>query len=399
MNYDLIMKKFFITLVFIFPLLHKTAYSNTQLSVDSINVYLLTASPGEETYAAFGHSAIRIYIPSKGINTVYNYGTFNFQTHNFYLKFSSGRLMYFLSQIDYMDFINAYHSWGQAIYEQKILLTPQQSVRLVQLIDENYREENRYYRYGFFYDNCATRIRDIIEKATDQKIVYDSTYVSKKESFRQLMGNYLGKTPWIYFGINILLGTGTDSIATLRDYMFLPEHLKNLYSRSYIQTGYSLRHLTGPPVELFPATLVFPKNNPILSPVCITGILLLLISLLTWLEIKRKWNFKWFDRILFFITGLLGMLLTVLWIWSLHHELENNFNVLWANPINLFICFLLLFKTKPTWFKYLVGVYAISLICFIPISVFITQSLPGAAYFIAGIMIVRSWAIILKQTK
>lgn len=387
----------FIIAAFILFNLTKTNLK-AQIDSDSIEIFLLTASPGVETYAAFGHSAIRVYIPSKGINSVFNYGTFDFETPNFYLKFSTGRLMYFLSQAHYIEFIEAYHSWGQAIYEQKLLLTPKQSVHLVQLIKENYREENRYYRYGFFYDNCATRIRDIIEKATEQKIVYDSTYITKKESFRQLIGNYLGKTPWVYFGINILLGTGTDSIATLRDYMFLPEHLRDLYSRSYIQAGDSLRHLTAPPVELFPPALVFPKTNLILSPISIMSILFVFISLLTWFEMKRKWKFEWLDRFLFFITGILGILLTTLWIWSLHHELENNFNVLWANPINPFICFLLFFKTKPAWIKYIVGVYAISLICFIPISAFITQSLPGAAYPIAGIMIVRSWAI-LKQTK
>jgi hypothetical protein len=382
-----------------FLLFHLSETSlKAQIKSDSIEIYLLTASPGEETYAAFGHSAIRIYIPSKGINTVYNYGTFDFDTPNFYWKFSSGRLMYFLSPAEYERFINAYHSWGQAIYEQKLLLTKNENIRLVQLIEENYQYENRFYRYGFFYDNCATRIRDIVEKAIDGKIIYDTTYIAKNETFRQLIGHYLGKTPWIFFGINILLGTGTDSVATLRDYMFLPEHLRNLYSQAYIQLGDSIKPLTGTPVELFPAALVFEEPNPCFSPVCVMGAILLFVILLTWFEKKYNWKLIWLDRILFLITGLLGLFLAILWTWSLHHELENNFNIIWANPVNLILGFMLIFKARPKWFIYLTGIYALSLICFIPFSWFLTQSIPVAAYFIAGIMIVRSWGIISKSS-
>jgi hypothetical protein len=389
------MLKLFFTLVF--TLFIVPINISAQPQRDSIEIYLLTASPGNETYSAFGHSAIRVYIPSQRINYVYNYGTFDFDTPNFYLKFTTGKLMYFLSIADYERFLNAYNSWGQAIYEQRILLNTRESMRMVQLLNENYQPENRFYRYGFFMDNCATRIRDIFEKSVDGKIVYDSTYITKNETFRQLIEHYLGNTPWTFFGVNLLLGSRTDDVATTSNYMFLPEHLRDILKNSKIISGDSSRSLSASPIELFPSTIVFSKPSPFTSPVTITSILLILTILYSWYLRKNGKNGIWLDRVWFLLTGLLGMLIAALWIWSLHHELQNNYNIIWANPVNLIIGIMLFFKTRPKWFIFLINLYAILLICFLPVSLFIQQSLPAAAYPISGIMIVRSIAIITSQ--
>lgn len=376
---------FFVLSAFTYPV-------NAQFPSDSAQVYLLTASPGEETYAAFGHSAIRVSDRTRGMDFVYNYGTFDFTTPNFYWKFSTGRLLYSLSIQEYNNFLYAYQSWGQAIYQQKLLLTNKEKWQLIMNLQTNYRPENRYYRYDFFKDNCATRIRDIIQKSVDGKILYDSTYISKNQSFRQLIEPYLNRQPWTFFGINILLGKGTDSLATLTDYMFLPEHMRDLYTRTRIMSGDTIRQIMEPPVELFPTTLSFPKPSPLTSPVTVLWFAFLLTALLTWWEIKKKKYFRIFDFILFLTIGLLGALILFLMTLSLHKVLEYNYNIVWANPLCLLIA-VGIFVKNAKYRLVLSVIYGAMLILFIPVSFFIMQDIPEAAYPLISILLLRTLLI------
>jgi hypothetical protein len=353
-------------------------------------MYLLTASPGEETYTAFGHSAIRVYDPASGYDVVYNYGTFNFSTPNFYLKFTFGRLMYQLSKSEYSRFFAAYQYYGQAMYEQKLNLTNKEKWQLFQNLEKNYLPENRSYRYDFFYDNCATRIRDIIEKSVDGKVIYDSLYIRNYETFRQLITHYLYKTPWTLFGVNILMGKGTDSIATMKDYMFLPEHVMGLYATSIIQGDGTLKLLASKPVELYPTVLEFSEPSPFTLPVTIFSVLFLTIMGLTILEKRKKLALRWFDAFLFFITGILGLLILALMTASLHKVLENNLNIIWANPINLVILIGILFAPYKKWLQYLKLVYTILLILFIPGSFIVMKDFSPAIYPMVCILIIRS---------
>jgi hypothetical protein len=372
---------------------------SAQYPADSAEIYLITASSGSETYAAFGHSAIRVYDHTRNYDVVYNFGTFDFSTEYFYFKFGFGRLMYFLSKKQYEHFVYEYQYYGQALYLQKFNLTNKEKWQLISNLEKNYLPENRYYRYDFFYDNCATRIRDIIETSLDEKIIYDSTYVTKTETFRQLIAYDLGRTPWTFFGINILMGKGTDSIAKLRNYMFLPLHMKNIFGQSKVLRGDSIVPLTEKPVELFPTTLVFAKPQFIMLPEVIIGILFLLVLVATLWGYRNNPQFRWFDFILFLGTGLLGLLVAILTIWSMHSVLHHNANLFWANPIHLIFAFCILTNCKKKWFRYLAGVYAFILMVFVTISFFIMQDIPLAGKIVALIIATRLAGYYLYRMK
>jgi hypothetical protein len=363
---------------------------------DSIQIYLLTASQGEETYAAFGHSALRVCIPQKEIDYVFNYGTFNFDTPHFYFKFSTGRLLYSLSIQKGEPFLDSYNTWGQAIYEQKLLLNQSECEKLFHLLIENHEEENRYYRYSFFYDNCATRIRDIVEKSTEGRVIYDTTFIKSPKTFRQLISPYLGYTPWIEFGIDLLLGTGTDNVATPAQYMFQPKYLKDMFASARIINGDSVRMLTESPRELFPTKLTFEKPGFMGSPLSIFMILWLVILMISIFQLKKNWKLIWLDRFIFIVTGLLGFLMAFLWIWSLHREVENNFNIFWASPINMLIAVCLFIKPSYHWLKKLLLIFTIMISLFIPCSFLFTQVFPAGAYFICLILVTRS--LVLYKT-
>lgn len=367
-----------------------TTRISAQYPTDSAQISLLTLTPGAETYAAFGHSAIRVFDPKQGFDYVYNYGTFDFSTPNFYPKFLFGKLLYSLSVSNYRDFYEAYQSWGQGMWEQPLNLTSKEKWQLISNLQENYRQENRYYRYAFFRDNCSTRIRDIVEKSVDGTVTYDSSLVVKDQSFRQLFTAYLDfREPWALFGMDIMMGKRTDSIAALKDYMFLPQNLMNLWASARVVTKDSAKLLTQKPILLYPSTISFAKLSLWTSPVSVCWALFIIVLIFTYIGYRKKFYFKWFDLLLFLVTGLLGLLLTVLMTYSLHTELFKNFNAVWANPINLIFAVGIFIKRKPRWLLYLMRAYGILLILFIPLSFLITQVIPAAVYPIIGMLLLR----------
>lgn len=370
-----------------------------QYPTDSAEVSLITASPGEETYAVFGHTSLRVNDKLQGYDLVFNYGTFDFSTENFYLKFSTGKLMYFLSIANYSDFIEAYHQNGQAIYVQPFNLSNKEKFTLINNLHENYREENRYFRYDFFRDNCATRVRDIIEKSVDGTIVYDTTYVLKRESFRRLFGSHLKNEPWIIFGLNLIMGKSTDSIASIRDYMYLPVHLKNLFASATVVSPQGSKKLTMEPAMLFPSTIVIEKPPFFATPEFVCALLFLIVLLVTIWEYRRRKFFRAIDISLFILTGLLGTLIFWLWGWSLHVYLHNNLHIIWATPLNLGAAVLLLFFSKHRLMHYYSAVYGTLILLLIIASFFVVQEFAIASYFLMGIMLVRAARIYLKYNE
>ena len=159
------MKRFFsYTILSFFLLLLPTGQASANNN-DSTRLSLLTCAPGEEIYSLFGHTAIRYENPSQGIDIVFNYGLFSFNTPNFIFRFSLGETDYQLGATDYERFAAEYAFFGRSVWQQTLNLTDEEKTELIRLLQENYRPENRVYRYNFFYDNCATRPRDKIEES------------------------------------------------------------------------------------------------------------------------------------------------------------------------------------------------------------------------------------------
>ncbi|MGB5383353.1 MAG: DUF4105 domain-containing protein, partial [Lutimonas sp.] len=71
-----------------------SSFSQSDLLSDEAEISVITCGPGSELYSTFGHSAFRILDPKRNLDKVYNYGTFNFETPNFYAKFVRGKLLY-----------------------------------------------------------------------------------------------------------------------------------------------------------------------------------------------------------------------------------------------------------------------------------------------------------------
>ncbi len=297
-----------------------------------LRVSLLTCGTGPETWETFGHTAIRIVDSARGTDMAYNYGTFAF-SDDFALQFMRGKLLYYLSYYPYSEFVDEYRSVNRSVEEQELLLSGDKKIELQAFLQENAKEENRSYKYDFFFDNCATRIRDVFPKSLGNGFVFGKTpAATNRITFRDIINQYYAPKDWEKLGVNVLLGSRIDKVMSNEDMMFLPDYLRD---------GVAGATLNGKPIagKVIP---ILGGSPPIPLGVNEPFVLMSIICLLTivGLSVKPlKTLGKVMTFLLLFVTGLLGCLMLVMWFGTDHQGCQNNFNVLWALPTNLFIAF------------------------------------------------------------
>ena len=303
---------------------------------DQAEISLLSFGPGTEVYAIWGHTAIRVYDPMQRLDKVYNYGTFDFDTPNFTLKFIQGKLDYTLSTQRYRHVIAAYKSENRWIREQYLDLTQLEKTRLYVLLEENYREENRHYKYDFLYDNCATRPVEIILKSVQSPIYFDPGDSIK--TYRNILDEHLIFNPWVDFGVDLIIGVKADQQIAPEQQMFMPVYINRYFNTAIIQEV--------PPRKLVKEERLIsetmgesrPKPSGIISPFNVFLFLLLIeIALFLYGIRKGKFLIEWYDKLWFTGVFLGSMLLLFMWFGTDHVPTKNNWNLLWMNPLFLFL--------------------------------------------------------------
>ncbi|MBS1602455.1 MAG: DUF4105 domain-containing protein [Bacteroidetes bacterium] len=304
--------------------------TNTPLSPFS-KISVLTCSPGTDSYAIFGHSAIRVHDPVAGVDLVFNFGTFNADDPQFYQKFLSGRMTYSLSAGSFGDFLPEYQDGNRTVWEQVLNMSTQEKQLIWDRLLENLKEENRYYKYDFLYDNCSTRIRDALRRIYGGR--WDIAAPIPPKSFRQQFSSGFVYNPWTGFGINICTGLPADKYPGANERLFLPQNLFDALARSrakLVDTTmvYDFSHRAGAPA--FNWT----------SPLAICWMLFAAYALVLAAELRYKVQLKAFDIFIFSVTGLAGLVMVFLWTMTDHHISRFNLNLLWASPVNLLIVFM-----------------------------------------------------------
>jgi len=310
-------------------------------------ISILTVGPGLSLNDAFGHSGFRVSDPAQGIDIVYGYGAYDFNTPNFYLKFAQGKLNYNMSQDDFKKFYGAYVYFNRSVREQILNLTQSEKESLYTSLLENYKPKNRAYLYDFFYDNCATKIRDVINVNLSNNLVFNIPNTYETSTFRTLIQNNLNTNSWGSLGIDIALGSVIDKIASPNEHMFLPKNIHLFFSEATKPSG-------APLVQN--SKVLYKKNTALvapsffLSPLFVLLCLSLIIIWITYEDYKKNRRSRWLDTLLFFMTGSIGLLLILLWFATDHEATANNYNLLWAFVFNL-IALRQTRKIKPKrWF-------------------------------------------------
>jgi len=320
--------------------------------VPRAEIYLLTCGPGTDTYSVYGHSALRVVIPERNSNIVYNWGVFDFGTPNFVWKFAKGRLNYSLGIESYDNFLKDYFIEGRWVVSQKLNLETADIEKLFLLISENLKPENINYRYDFFYDDCSTRIRDLIEKAVGEDLIYPPEEAKKElTTFRNLTGEYEKVIPWTKVGIDLIMGSPGDKKASFRDRMFLPIELKNGLSELVIRrNGKMIPLLTNPEIVVdFDQPAI--KEKLLASPMFVFSLILIIVIILTgYLRGKRANNI--IDTVVFAVFSILALMMMFFNFFTDHQQMKWNLNILWLNPFIILSFISLLFKKDwLIWFR------------------------------------------------
>ncbi|WP_240484955.1 lipoprotein N-acyltransferase Lnb domain-containing protein [Arenibacter latericius] len=317
---------------------------NAQISV-------LTCGAGDDLYTTFGHSAFRVQDPVQGIDVVYNYGTFDFNPPMFYVDFAKGNLFYSLSKQETPYFLYAYELENRWVKEQQLDLDLAQKNKLYKFLEINHLPENRDYKYDFFYNNCATKIGDVLEETLGTKLHFEDQ-LEEKYTFRELLHQKLTLNSWSNFGIDLALGSVIDQTASNKEHMFLPDYVMKQLGNSTLGRSKLVSK---------ERTIINPKErkagtNFITTPLFWILSLLLLVIIITYLNYKNKVRSRVLDFGLFIITGLAGILLLFLWFFTDHTATVYNFNILWVFPLNTIVAFILFKKnTEASWLpKYLI---------------------------------------------
>jgi hypothetical protein len=381
-----------ITIVF---LLFTSAKLSAQNDSCHLRISLLTATPGEELYSTFGHSALRLTDSVRNLDIVFNYGTFNFEEPNFYLKFVRGKLPFYLSPDKFDDFMVEYQEENRGVTEQVLNLNCYEKERIYALLNENMMGPNRKYKYDFTFDNCTTRLRDLIEKASDSTVHFGNV-IQKTMTFRDLIYEYLNKNDkqWSKLGIDILLGSRMDVAATPYQVMFLPEYLMKTLDSSTIHS----QPLVSDKRVILKMDHSKNEKNNLAHPFFLFVCLFVIIAFLSFS--KNSFIQKLLaslDGILFFITVLLGILLIFMWTGTDHVMCRDNYNLLWAWPTNVVSAFYI--HSKKGWAKKYFIIYAVFNIILIALWRVIPQHLNPVLIPVIAILIFRSLIYIIRRDK
>lgn len=304
---------------------------------DSIRFSLLTCGAGEEIYSLFGHTAIRYENFTRGIDAVFNYGIFSFNTPNFILRFTLGETDYQLGVTSYKQFAYEYTWTGRDVWQQTLNLNAEEKKKLLALLEENYLPQNRIYRYNFFYDNCATRPRDQIERAVQGTLEYadDMTSFQTGISFRDIVHQYTIGHSWARFGIDLCLGSQADKDITRRQMMFAPFYLKDFLAKAQLKNAQGMER---PLVSSEDHIIQSPQQTSTEeapSPLQTAFLLFTIVTIATAYGIYRRKSLWLLDLLLFLAAGVAGCILAFLASFSQHPAVSPNYLLFLFHPLHL----------------------------------------------------------------
>ena len=269
--------------------------------------------------------------------------------------------------------------------------------KLLRLLETNYLPENSYYQYDFLFDNCSSRLRDILDSATSGNIQYDFRFIQSRKSYRELIRGHAGHMKWLMLGMDFLIGSRSDLRAQERDYFFLPDYLMEGYFFAGINHGSKTEPFVNKSFLVVDAPRFKQNLTLFQTPIFIFSCLAILVLIISIIEIFRKKWFLWIDVFLCFVLGSAGLIVFLLSTLTRHHTTYDNLNLLWANPLYL-LCVPFILVANSRWKYYVftfLMIWTVLVVVFIPL---LPQSINIAFIPIMMMSIVRFF-VIRNQSK
>ena len=360
-------------------------------------ISLVTCYPGSRNYELYGHTMIRVQI--EGQDLLFNYGIFNFKQSGFIYRFVKGDCDYSLAAYPMQYLTQGYED--RKIVEQVLDLDDAQKVDIISFLWNNVQPENAVYRYGWAYNNCATKPRDIIENAVGGSLEYGNPKRGEA-TFRSIMAHFDKNYPWQQFGIDMVLGYDLDHKLDYREQMFSPIILMEAMADA-------TQERDGKRIPVVKATNILVEGGDegavlgptpmVLTPMFVLTLLLVIVLALTIKERLGKRHYRWLDSVVFGVYGLVGVLVAFLTFVSSHYGTSSNLHIVWLHPLLLLPAILEWIKRMRPLVAIIHVVNALLIVLLAAGWYWLPQSGNMALVPMAGISLIRSvnYVIALKR--
>ena len=370
-----------------------------QEKVDTLQISLLTCSPGEAAYELYGHTALRVQDWKNGTDLVFNYGIFDFDTPNFAWRFMLGETDYTIGVSQFSAFSRSYARHGRSVVQQELNLSPEENARLLSGLFADWATPHWTYRYNFIYDNCTTRAIQQIKNAVGGELVWPEEENGKR-SFRDILHEFTAEaSPWSDFGNDLVLGSEVDSPIDVDKQMFSP-----IYAERFLDAA-SIVDVEGVKRPLVKhktmAVQAMPSENklfPISPTMAVWGILIIVLALSAW-EYSRRRLFRLTDYILMAVQGLAGCIVAFLFFLSVHPAVGTNWLIILLNPLPLLYLPVKIWSDKKNVRDYYYRAMAVVLVVFALSALCHVQDFPMEIYVVALILLVRTVVSLMLENK
>ncbi|MFI5310222.1 MAG: DUF4105 domain-containing protein [Gemmatimonadales bacterium] len=324
------------------------ARADAQAASDSLVVSVLTMGPGREVFERFGHISIRLHDLSTGMDTAYNWGMFSFEQPRFLQRFLTGDTRYWMQGFPTAPLIELYRADGRWVVEQELALTRPQKDSLQRLIQWNAREENKWYRYDYYRDNCSTRVRDVLDQVLGGAIRGEVAAREHGVTYRSETLRLAAAYPLINFGMDFALGRPADDTISAWEEMFIPMRVSQLLRDVRIRrAGGGSDHLVMRERTLVADERYAERSVPpdMLWPALAAGLgvtaVVLVLSLLTGRSRAARGLIALIGTAWHLLAGVAGALVLCAGLFTRHAYMARNLNVLLATPASLALALLI----------------------------------------------------------
>lgn len=299
---------------------------------DAPRIGVVTMGPGDVFWERFGHDAIVVDDGAPAGPTSYNFGFFDLAEDGFIGRFVRGEMEYMLVALPLEDDLRYYREVGRGARLQWLDLDPAQARSLAVALAENAKPENARYRYDYYTDNCASRVRDAIDRALGGQLRRQLDVRSSGDTYRTESVRLASPAAWMRVGFDLGLGPFADRPLTRWQQAFLPRRLADDLREATRADG---RPLVAEEIELLPQRQAAEPvgRAPRLWPWLLAGVLAgtAVLVLAGW----RPRLLAGFAGAFWATCGLLGLVLALGWAFTAHHALWANRNLLLLNPLCL----------------------------------------------------------------
>ena len=318
-------------------------------TADGLQVYLLTFGEGELYWEKYGHNALWFRDTTRMIDAAYNWGTFNFTEPGFLRRLLVGNMQYWVEAYPGRDLITAYERLDRTVVVQRLNLTPAQAQKAYDFAVWNARDENKYYRYDYFRDNCSTRVRDVIDLAVGGGLKTATANTVVPRSYRSETLRLVDDLKLTEFGIDVALGKPADKPLSVWESAFVPSRLRDAVRDVRVPGDGGVQvPLMADERVLYESRMHAERADAPRLSLAYLGIGLLLASVLVFTGHAGRRSpavdtlFRVETTVWALLTGLLGVIVLLAWLITDHVFWFFNRNLLLVNPLALFVAILVL---------------------------------------------------------